>query len=129
PWLLLEKPRGDGAVPVFGEANTVTWILKTGLGGELTVPDERGAPVRLRIVGLLQDSVFQGELLLSDANFLRLYPRQEGFAFFLIDAPGERTDEVKAALETALAAHGFAVTPAAQRLEAFLAVEDRKSVV
>ncbi len=124
PWLLLRGRRADGAVPVFGEANTVTWVLHKSLGAELTVPDDHGKPVRLRIVGLFEDSVFQSELLLSEANFLALYPRQEGYQVFLIDAPPARTAEVKAALETALASHGLAVTPTAQRLESYLAVEN-----
>jgi len=94
------------------------------MGQELTVPDERGQAVRLRIVGLLQDSVFQSELLMSEANFLKLYPRQEGYGFFLIDAPAERTGAVRSLLETDLANYGFTVTPAAQRLQAYLAVEN-----
>jgi hypothetical protein len=124
PWLLLTGRRDDGAVPVFGEANTVTWILHKGLGEELTVPDGRGNPVRLRIVGLLQDSIFQSELLLSEANFLRLYPQEEGYSFFLVDVPPGQAAEARAALETALAEYGIAVTPSAQRLEAYLAVEN-----
>src|SRR5207302_8459288 len=79
PWLLLRGRRAHGAVPVFGEANTVTWVLKQSLGAELTVPDDHGKPVRLRIVGLLEDSVFQSELIMAEANFLDLYPRQEGY--------------------------------------------------
>jgi hypothetical protein len=124
PWLLLEKPQPDGAIPVFGENNTVTWQLKSGLGRELIVTNERGDKVHLRIVGLLEDSVFQGELLMADGNFLRLYPRQEGFQFFLIDAPPEQRKEIRETLETALADHGFTVTPSIQRVEAFLAVEN-----
>jgi hypothetical protein len=124
PWLLLEKPRDDGAIPVIGEANTVEWILHSGLGKELTVQDELGAEVRLHIAGLLQNSVFQSELLLADANFLKLYPREEGHSFFLIQTSPERAVEVRSALETALADHGLTVTPAAQRLEAYLAVEN-----
>jgi hypothetical protein len=124
PWLLLEKQLDDGAIPVFGEANTVEWMLHSGLGKEVQVPNERGEPVRLRIVGLLQDSVFQSELLLSEANFLKLYPRQEGYPFFLIETPPERIDGVKQMLRSALADHGFDVTTSAQRLEAYLAVEN-----
>jgi putative ABC transport system permease protein len=122
PWLLLNDTAG--AIPVFGEANTVQWILHKGLGEELEIPDERGQPVRLRIVGLLQDSVFQSELLMSEANFLKLYPRQEGYGFFLIDAKPEHASEVRSLLETELANHGFIVTPTAQRLQAYLAVEN-----
>jgi ABC-type lipoprotein release transport system permease subunit len=124
PWLLLKETRDDGAVPVFGEANTVKWVLGKGLGQELEVPDQRGQPVRLRITGLLQDSVFQSELLMSEASFLKLYPRHEGYAFFLIDAPAERTAAVREFLETGLANQGFLVTPTAQRLESYLAVEN-----
>ena len=68
----------DGAIPVFGEKNTVAWMLKKGLGRSYEVPDEQGKPVTLRIVGLLQDSVFQSELLMSEANFLKLYPDSGG---------------------------------------------------
>jgi hypothetical protein len=124
PWLLLKETRSDGAIPVFGEANTVQWILHKGLGQELDVPSEQGQPVRLRIVGLLQDSVFQSELLLSEGNFLKLYPRQEGYAFFLIDAPPQRQEAVRNVLETGLASYGFTVTPTAERLQAYLAVEN-----
>jgi ABC-type antimicrobial peptide transport system permease subunit len=124
PWLLLEQPREDGAIPVFGEANTVEWMLHSGLGKELTVPNDRGETVRLRVVGLLQDSIFQSELLLSEASFLKLYPREEGYSFFLIEAPPERTSGVRTTLETVLADHGLTVTPTAQRLEAYLAVEN-----
>jgi putative ABC transport system permease protein len=124
PWTLLEQPQPDGAIPVFGEANTLQWMLKTGLGKTLQVPDERGQPVDLRIVGVLQDSIFQSELVMSEANFLRLYPRQEGYQFFLIGAPPDRADAVKDLLETTLANQGFTVMATQRRLEAYLAVEN-----
>jgi hypothetical protein len=124
PWLLLEEARSDGAVPVFGEANTVKWILHSDLGKEIEISSETGEPIRLRFVGLLEDSIFQSELLLSEVNFLKLFPRQEGYSFFLIQTPAAQAPEVKSALETALADFGFTVTPTAQRLAAYLAVEN-----
>jgi ABC-type lipoprotein release transport system permease subunit len=124
PWLLLQKPRDDGAIPVFGENNTVTYVLGSGLGGEINVTDGYGRPVRLRIVGLLQDSVFQSELLMADANFRRLYPQIEGFQFFLIDTPPTKAGDVRVIVENDLADYGMAVTPTPQRLEAYLAVEN-----
>ena len=33
PWRLLFRERADGAVPVVGEENTLTWMFKKGLGG------------------------------------------------------------------------------------------------
>jgi ABC-type antimicrobial peptide transport system permease subunit len=73
---------------------------------------------------LLQDSVFQSSLLVSEGHFLRLYPGTEGYNFFLIRAPRGREADVKNLLERALAERGFEVTPTAERLEAYLAIEN-----
>jgi ABC-type lipoprotein release transport system permease subunit len=124
PWLLLRKPQPNGAIPVFGEANTVQWMLHSGLGKDIKVPDERGNQVPLRIVGLFEDSVFQSELVTSEQHFLALFPRQEGYRMFLIEAAPAEADRIKTALENGLASYGLAVTPTAQRLASFLAVEN-----
>ncbi len=124
PWQLLNEILADGAIPAFGEANTVQWMLKSGLGKDLDIKNERGETFKLRIVGLLHDSVFQSELLISEANFLRLYPTQEGYNYFLIDAPPERGRAVAKVLEEALGQRGFVATPSVERLGDFLAVEN-----
>jgi hypothetical protein len=117
PWTILDRDDGD-AVPSFGEAESVQWILNSSLGKTF----DAGVPRPLRIDGLLQDSVFQSSLLLSEANFLRLFPGHEGYNFFLIAPPPGRERDVKEALDTALADRGFEVTPAARRLEGYFAV-------
>jgi ABC-type antimicrobial peptide transport system permease subunit len=124
PWLLLEKKENDKIIPVIVDATTAQWNLKTSLGKTLEVRAENGQSAELRIVGLLEDSIFQSEVLMSDANFRRLFPQQEGYNFFLIDAPKERAALVKNVLEIALAGHGLTVTPTYQRIETYLAVEN-----
>ncbi len=122
PWLLLEKDYGPGVIPVIGEAEPVEWMLKSGLGQDIEVPDETGRPVRLRFVALLQGSLFQSEVLLSDANFRRLYPREGGYKFFLIEPPAGKAEEVRRLLERGLANHGMTVEPTRKRVEAYLEV-------
>ncbi|MGL4550583.1 MAG: ABC transporter permease, partial [Gemmataceae bacterium] len=122
PWTLLEDPAEPRAC--FGESNTVVWMLQKGLNGEVTVPDGRGETRTLRIAGLLHDSVFQSSLLVSEANFLRLYPGHEGYHFFLIAPPAGEEDAVKKLLEGALADRGMVVERSADRVAAFLAVEN-----
>jgi putative ABC transport system permease protein len=124
PWLLLGRTFDDGAIPVIGEANTVKWMLKGDLGKDIAVADDRGNPVKLRVVALLSDSVFQSGLLMSEANFLKLYPSVEGYNLFLVASPSGQTEHVKQLLETALGDRSFDVTPSARRLEAYLAVEN-----
>jgi ABC-type antimicrobial peptide transport system permease subunit len=126
PWLLLERTDDDGAIPVFGEENSVGWMLKKKLGDVLELPNEQGQPVKLRIAGLFKDSIFQSELVMAEPRFLSLYPAQEGYNFFLIETPPSRQAEVemKTLLEASLAYRGLDVTPSAQRLKQYLAVEN-----
>jgi ABC-type lipoprotein release transport system permease subunit len=124
PWLLLNQPSDDGTIPVFGEQHSVQWMLKSDLGGTIEVPDEQGKPKKLRFVGLLQDSVFQSEIVMSDANFLKLFPRHEGFSVFLLDPPAGRQQDVTSLFQTALDSRGITITPARERLAGYLAVEN-----
>lgn len=126
PWLLLnEKPPDEDGKPVYPvilEINTALWQLKTFLGGTIKVPDGTGKDVNLRVVGLLQDSVFQSELIVSDATFRKIYPLEEGYRLFLIDAPADRRERVGPLLETGLRANGLTVTPTAERVQSYQAV-------
>lgn len=123
PWSLL----GTGADPkvaAFGDAHSVQWILHSGLGKSLTIPDGRGEPVELELVGLLARSVFQSELLVAEADFERLFPDRSGYSVFLIAVPAERAAALSTALENGLGRFGFDVTTTEQKLAEFKAVED-----
>ena len=124
PWLILERTEPDGAIPVIGDANSMTYVLHLGLGDDFEL--ERGGkePLRLRLVGMLRDSVFQGELLMSERNFLREFPDEEGFRLFLLEVSSEQTDRVTEALEQRLADFGVDVIGTAERLAAFHRVEN-----
>jgi ABC-type antimicrobial peptide transport system permease subunit len=129
PWLALEAERSDGRVPVIGDMNTLMYSLKLGLGGMLTVPEtaltDAGLPsAELEVVGMLDGSIFQGVLLMSEANFRRLFPNQVGFRYFLVEAPAADRDAVSELLESKLADSGFDAEPVAARLADFLAVQN-----
>ena len=123
PWLLLRK-QGD-TVPAFVEENTAIWQLKKGLGDTIDVQDEEGRPVKLRIAGLLKDSVFQSELLIGDTAFRRSFPHTEGFSYFLIDVkPGTDPALVQRTFEENLGVYGMEVTRTIDRVAAYLAVQN-----
>jgi ABC-type antimicrobial peptide transport system permease subunit len=124
PWSLLNANPGEGVVPVAADANSLTYVLHLKLGDELTINVSNGAPVRLRVVAALADSVFQGELLLSETNFKKLFPDQEGYRFFLIDGPAEKSAEIAAALEDKLSDFGFDAIGTEEKLAGFHQVEN-----
>jgi ABC-type lipoprotein release transport system permease subunit len=123
PWQLLEREQRDGAVPVIADANSMTYVLHRRLGDDIVIT-HAGRPVTLRLVAALSDSIFQGELLMSEANFLRLFPERQGYNFLLVNAPGARADEVGAIIEDRLADHGADATSTAERLAEFHRVEN-----
>jgi putative ABC transport system permease protein len=123
PWLLLTRRESDGAVPVIADANSMTYVLHKQLGDEMRIT--RGdREIRLRLVAALSDSIFQGELLMSQTNFVSLFPAQEGYRVLLVDAPRERSAEIASRIEDRLADLGADATATAQRLAQFHQVEN-----
>jgi len=130
PWELLNDPtaHGDGKpIPVFGDMNTLQYSLKVGLGSVITIRDESNREVPLRVAGMLDSSVFQGVLLMSDENFLRLFPSRAGHEYFLIelnDPNPAAVRNVSDTLETKLSDFGFDAERVSDRLAGFLAVQN-----
>ncbi len=123
PWLLLDREFPDGATPVIADANSLTYVLHLKLGDDFVLQQQSGQ-TRLRIVAALADSVFQSELVMSERNFLKLFPEQEGHRLFLIDTDSSEASSVATALEDRLADFGFDVVPTAERLANFHRVEN-----
>jgi putative ABC transport system permease protein len=123
PWLLLNLEFPDGAIPVMTDANSMTYVLHMKLGDDLVLPGSTARPLRLRLVGALSDSIFQGELLMAERPFVRVFPEWEGYRFFLIEAPRERVPELTELLETRLADFGADVASTPERLAGFHRVE------
>ncbi|HBF33320.1 TPA: hypothetical protein DDW35_02025 [Candidatus Sumerlaeota bacterium] len=118
-WAMLDKTFDDGAIPVIGDASTVQWLLHLGVGQDYVMDG-----VHYRFVALLDQSIFQNELLLSEKNFTHLYPQETGWQFFAIDAPADKMQVIRTALETAFENAGLEAQPAREKLQAFLAVEN-----
>jgi ABC-type antimicrobial peptide transport system permease subunit len=123
PWLLLRRAHDDGSIPVIADANSMTYVLHKSLGDDIVI-NRNGQLITLRLVAALRDSVLQGELMMSDANFVRLFPEQEGYQMLLVGAPGDRVEEVGARLEDRLSDYGADAVPTAQRLAEFHKVEN-----
>jgi putative ABC transport system permease protein len=128
PWRLLNRPADDGTVPVIADATSLQYVLHASVGDTFAIDTGGDEPLTLRFVAALSDSVLQGQLVMGEEHFTRLFPAQQGYRFFLIDAPEVRTLEeagaLAAVLEKELAPFGFDAITAAERLEAFHQVEN-----
>lgn len=123
---------GRPIVPIVLDKNTAAYSLHLGgVGAQLTIDDAYDQPVTLEIVGLLSNSVLQGRVMISEANFLRLFPDTSGQRLFLIRDNSEHaeskqlsTDELATLLETQLIDYGFDAVSTTAKLAGFLAVQN-----
>ncbi|UCE39410.1 MAG: ABC transporter permease [Thermoplasmata archaeon] len=107
PWLLLQESKEDDEIPAIGDYNTIVWILGLDLGSTITIVDEMGNTVSLKIVGIIGNSIFQGSLIIWDENFDVLYPTDNGYDLFLFKSEASNLKPQMTELESALSAYGF----------------------
>ncbi len=124
PWELLEQDLEPGVLPAIGDFNSVVWILHLGLGEDILLYNSAGEEVKLRLVGLLQTSIFQSELLISESNFLKHFSNQSGYRYFLVQTPPENVEQLSAILESRLRNFGYDATSTTQKLAGYQAVEN-----
>jgi putative ABC transport system permease protein len=123
-WDLLNRDIGRNVVPAIGDYATVFWALGKSIGDELEYTDERGGNFRLRLVGMLNNSILQGSLLIAEDEFVGRFPSEDGYRVFLVDSAPEKTADVTDRLSYGLRDFGLEVTRAEQRLGQFSAVEN-----
>jgi hypothetical protein len=124
PWLLLARTPSEDVVPTIVDLNSLNYSLHLKLGDEVILNRADGSKIRLRIMAALKDSLFQGELLISNSNFVKLFPAEQGYKFFLIDGPLNQLSPLTEVLEERLSAYGFDVSSTLDRLAHFHQVEN-----
>lgn len=128
PWHVLDQP-ADGVtqpIPVVLDKNTAMYALHLygGIGEQFTTHDDDGRETKYVVAGLLSNSIFQGNLLTGEANFLQRYPDVSGYEMFLIHSPKGKSTEVAEVLENRLADQGFDTISAQRKLTSLLAVQN-----
>ena len=123
-WMLLNQGSAKDEVPAIGDYATVFWALGKSIGDEINYVDEKGGEIHLKIVGILNDSMMQGSLLISEDEFVKHFPSDEGYRMFFIDAPEKDAANISDKITSRLRDYGMEIMPASQRLEQFLVVEN-----
>lgn len=91
PWHALERA-GDGTemspLPVVIDQNTALWALHLGgyVGERFSYEFDRKR-VYFQTVGVLQNTILQGSLIIGEDNFERVFPTVNGYRMFLIKTP------------------------------------------
>jgi len=125
PWHLLWQESHD-AVPVVLDANTAVYSLHWtgGVGSRYTVEFDSGQQITFRIVGLLSNSLLQGQLLIAEEQFTKLFPEVSGYQFFLADVADQEADAWRGYWEDRHSDQGLAWRQADRVLSELLAVQN-----
>jgi ABC-type antimicrobial peptide transport system permease subunit len=68
----------------------------------MPLTDAAGRPRKLKLVATLSGSIFQSEMLMSEPNFLKLFPAQSGFSIILVETAPDNVPSVTALLSETL---------------------------
>lgn len=123
-WPLLSNSAEPGVVPAIGDAASIQWALKAKIGDTIDYEDERGRQFKIKLVGGVANSLLQGNLLISEGNFIERFPTEAGYRMLLIDAPSNMAEDASRDLTRAFQDYGLELTRASDRLNAFNAVQN-----
>ena len=141
PWLQLanlpELPAGDvdatGAaaplrqpIPVVLDKNTAMYSLHLfgGTGQRFSLDYGDGHQLEFLVVGLLDNSVLQGMLLVAEERLLEVFPEVTGYQYFLVDGPDDELDRLREAWETLLGDRGMDLQDARDVLRSLYAIQN-----
>lgn len=124
-WDAIQTAGADGVIPALVDETTLLWALKKKVGDVLAYTDENGNEFRVRIVGSMPDSLFQGYLLIDEKSFLERFPSNPGYSLFLVDAKNPNDlAALRSRLEATLVDVGARVDLTRDVLAAFHQIEN-----
>lgn len=121
-WEELYKPHEKQLIPAIADQTVLTWGLMKSVGDTLVYLNEKGEYIKLLIIGGLNNSIFQGNLLIADSTFLDQFPSSGGSKIMLVDGPGDKEKEISEVLTNTFIDFGLEITTAKARLLAFNSV-------
>lgn len=124
PWDLLDDDLPEGVIPAVADAASAQWILKVGLGDEITVRGSSGETVRLRLVGLLRGSLFQDGVVISNRHFASVFGDRHGVGRLLVACPAEQAEAVEETLAGELADFGVRFESTREILHRFIELQN-----
>lgn len=123
-WPLLELALPDGSIPAIADQTVIQWGLGKSLGDSITVLDEKGNKVELKLIAGLANSIFQGYIIISEKHFLQLFPSVSGFNVFLVDRTENNKEDIINDISRAFLSHGIEVADTVQKLSDFNSVQN-----
>ncbi|MBC8344231.1 MAG: FtsX-like permease family protein [Bacteroidetes bacterium] len=122
PWLDLNYSSDDNIYYAIADQTVIRWGLMKEVGDTLFYTDEFGKHVGFILLAGLENSIFQGNILVSNRVFEKHFPSVNGTKVILVDGPEERQDVIYQMLKDQFVDLGMEISPTSQRLAEFNSV-------
>jgi putative ABC transport system permease protein len=122
-WDALETVTPAGHFPAIGDEATLRWGLGLGIGDTFEDVSEAGEAITFEIVGMLDRTMLQGALFVSEGHLAAQYPRAAPFRMVLVDGEPGHVGPVREALLGALGDLGPRASTSRERLARYRSVE------
>lgn len=122
PWLTLDERLPGGVIPAIADETVIKWGLGMSVGDTLFYQNAAGERLKLLLVGGLAPSIFQGNVIISEKQFIKNFPSSSGSGVFLVDGPLADTATISEELNLSMRDYGWTMTFTGQRLAEFYSV-------
>jgi len=122
PWLTLNKTLTNDVIPAIADQTVIQWGLMKKVGDTLLYKTEDGKDLKLKLVGGLANSIFQGNVIIAEDHFNRAFPSVSGSNVFLVGVTD--TAAVTSDLQTGMRNYGPEISRTTDRLLSFYTVEN-----
>lgn len=123
PWTSLSGNIEDGVIPAVADQTVMEWGLGKQIGDTLFYSNSSGETIRLLLVGALNNTVLQGNVIVDFRHFNKHFPAADGASLFLIGTENKKplsTEEFSLAFRD----YGWTMEKSNERLAAFNSVEN-----
>ncbi len=124
PWEILDHELPGGAIPAVADQTVIQWGLGLKIGDTLRYKAESGDTVKIVLAGGLSNSIFQGNLLISESQFLKHWPSVSGTNIFLIAAESNNAEPLQNEIKSIFRDYGVDLKLTDEKLSEFNSVEN-----
>jgi putative ABC transport system permease protein len=114
----------SGVYPALVDETVLQWSLGKKLGDTLMYMGEKGDTIFIRLVGTLENSIFQGSILIDKTLFSEIWSEISGSEIILVGVPEEEIEPTKTLISQALNNYGVRVMTTGERMKLFYSVTD-----
>jgi ABC-type antimicrobial peptide transport system permease subunit len=118
------QTRSDGLVPAVADATVIRWSLGKEVGDVIEYTDESGTTFEILLAAGLENSIFQGNIIIAEEMFRDRYPSIDGYRFFLIKAPTGGNVVLREMIDSQLVDFGADISGTQRRLAEYYSVQN-----